>query len=963
MGNYFSNNYKKIKYPLDSAKTKGLRNAQMGAIHAIASFFTLQQNQAAITVMPTGAGKTAVLMLTPFLLSKNKVLVVTPSVMVRGQIAEDFQTLSTLCKANVFKQSMPKPTVYEMINKYKDEMIPELEKSDVIVATPQCALSLSESIWAIENISLVEIDEAHHTPAKTWQQILINLSMATHALFTATPFRLDRKEIVGEIIYNYPLSLAYADGIFGEIKYVPVQCNYGENKDILIAKKAEEVLLSDREAGLEHFLMVRTDSKKNAESLEQLYQENTELKLRRIDSSMNNSIVKDAIKELRNGTLDGIICVDMLGEGFDFPNLKIAAVHVPHKSLASTLQFIGRFARTNAAKIGTAKFIAVNDEELEIENTHLYASDAIWQDIIINMSEGKNQQEIDERRYYKDFSGGDNDDGENRISLQAIAVNCHDRIYKVKDFSLDADFPEMFNIGKRVFRRKEDNTIVGIGVEYVAPLWMNGDNKINKEHSLYIVHFQKDLGLLHIYAHPHTESTYDEIVKSFCTIYENVPKSEMNRVLGELTNFEIFNSGMVNRHNESGESYRIMAGSDVSDAIDPSTGKIYSAGHVFCKATSKDSENITIGYSSASKVWSSSYLNLPEYIHWVDSIGLKISNALIKVKTNTNYDYLPMPTMLEEYPSNVFFGDFSEDTYSTPPVIRSKFDLSMARLLTDFAISIKKIEKSRITFSLSADTTEYEFTCDLQGKYKEKEDSLYIHMGSSEPSLSEYFDNNPLLFKTYDDTLISGFEMYKGIPDDETISYDQSQIHAINWEEYKTDTSVEFGESRNIGYISIQDALRRILEKQDGYIIYDHGSGEIADYITIKEDEHRITVHLYHVKKQHSTSFNSSMSDIYEVSGQAVKSIIWLTSKQKFIDKIISRHNAGHSQVINGDYNALIKELRGTSKQFIGVIVIVQPGLSKTVPLPPKMQEVLASASTYISKAGKVKALEIWGSN
>lgn len=76
---------------------------------------------------------------------------------------------------------------------------------------------------------------------------------------------------------------------------------------------------------------------------------------------------------------------------------------------------------------------------------------------------GKNQQEIDERRYYKDFSGGDNDDGENRISLQAIAVNCHDRIYKVKDFSLDADFPEMFNIGKRVFAGKKIIQIVGIG--------------------------------------------------------------------------------------------------------------------------------------------------------------------------------------------------------------------------------------------------------------------------------------------------------------------------------------------------------------------------------------------------------------------------------------------------------------------------------------------------------------------
>lgn len=962
MGNYFSNNYKKITYSLDSAKTKGLRNAQIGAIHAIASFFTLQQNQAAITVMPTGAGKTAVLMLTPFLLSKNKVLVVTPSVMVRGQIAEDFQTLSTLCKANVFKESMAKPTVYEMLNKYKDEMIPELEKADVIVATPQCALSLSESIWAVDNISLVEIDEAHHTPAKTWQQILINLSMATHALFTATPFRLDRKEIVGEIIYNYPLSLAYADGIFGEIKYVPIQSDCGENKDILIAKKAEEVLLSDREAGLEHFLMVRTDSKKNAESLERLYQENTELKLRRIDSSMNNSVVKGAIKELCSGNLDGIICVDMLGEGFDFPNLKIAAVHVPHKSLASTLQFIGRFARTNAASIGTAKFIAANDEELKIENTRLYASDAVWQDIIINMSEGKNQQEVDERRYYKDFSGGDNDDRENRISLQAIAVNCHDRIYKVKDFFLDRDFPEMFNVGNRVFRRNEDNTIVGIGVKYVAPLWMNGDNKINKEHSLYIVHFQKDLSFLHIYAQPHTESTYDEIAKSFCTSFEKVPKSEMNRVLGELTNFEIFNSGMVNRHNESGESYRIMAGSDVSDAIDPSTGKMYSAGHVFCKATSKDSENITIGYSSVSKVWSSSYLNLPGYIRWVDSIGLKISDASIKVKTNTNYDYIPMPTKLEEYPNNIFFGDFSENTYSTPPVIRNRLDPSMSRLLTDFTIYIKKVEKSRITVSLSVDATEYEFTCDLQGKYKTKVDSLYIHMGSSEQSLSEYFDNNPISYKTYDDILISGFEVYKGIPEEEAVSYDQGQIHAVNWEEYKTDTSVEFGDSPKNGYISIQDALRRILETQDGYIIYDHGSGEIADYITVREDENRITVHLYHVKKQHSVGFNSNMSDIYEVSAQAVKSIIWLMSKQKFIDKIISRYNSGHSQVINGDYNTLIKELRGTTKQFVGVIVIVQPGLSRTVSLPLKMQEVLASASAYISKAGKVKALEIWGS-
>ena len=619
MGGYFSRNHKKITYPVDTARSRGLRNAQLGAIHAIASFFTLNQNQAAITVMPTGAGKTAVLMMVPYVISKDKVLVVTPSVMVRGQITEDFQNLSTLCKANVFKKSMAKPNVYEMLHKFSEDCLTDMEKADVIVATPQCALSLSETEWAVKNITLVEIDEAHHTPARTWQQILINLGTATHVLFTATPFRLDRKEISGEIVYDYPLSLAYADGIFGEIQYVPVQD--GENKDIDIARKAEEVLLSDRDAGLNHFLMVRTDKKSSAETLENIYRNNTSLHLRRVDSSMSNRLIKQFIQELKSGDLDGIICVDMLGEGFDFPNLKIAAIHVPHKSLASTLQFIGRFARTNAPDIGTAKFIASNNEELEIENNRLYAEDAVWQDMIINMSEGKNQKEQKDRQYYKSYEVSVASNDEDRISLQSIMVNCHDRIYRVRDFDINADFPETFNIGGRVYRSKEDKTVIGIGLNYVAPLWMSGDNKINKEYSLYIVHFQKDLGLLHIYSQSHTEATYEEIVKAFCEEYEKIPKSEMNRVLGNLTNFEIFNSGMVNRYSESGEAYRIMAGSDVSDSIDPSTGKMYSAGHVFCKATanaSEGQESITIGYSSASKVWSSTYkICRTIYVGWM----------------------------------------------------------------------------------------------------------------------------------------------------------------------------------------------------------------------------------------------------------------------------------------------------------------------------------------------------------
>ena len=52
-------------------------------------------------------------------------------------------------------------------------------------------------------------------------------------------------------------------------------------------------------------------------------------------------MLKRAVADFVSGKLKGVIAVDMLGEGFDLPNLKVAALHHPHKSLAVTLQFMG----------------------------------------------------------------------------------------------------------------------------------------------------------------------------------------------------------------------------------------------------------------------------------------------------------------------------------------------------------------------------------------------------------------------------------------------------------------------------------------------------------------------------------------------------------------------------------------------------------------------------------------------
>ena len=88
-------------------------------------------------------------------------------------------------------------------------------------------------------------------------------------LVTATPFRLDKKEIKGKTVYNYPLSRAYKDGVFGEIMFNPIE--EGTEKDKRIALEAERILLNDRESGYDHFLMVRTDTKDKAKELNEKY--------------------------------------------------------------------------------------------------------------------------------------------------------------------------------------------------------------------------------------------------------------------------------------------------------------------------------------------------------------------------------------------------------------------------------------------------------------------------------------------------------------------------------------------------------------------------------------------------------------------------------------------------------------------------------------------------------------------
>ena len=59
---------------------------------------------------------------------------------------------------------------------------------------------------------LILVDEAHHNPAASWQQVKQRFPAARIVNFSATPSRADGRLMEGEIIYSFPVLRAIEAG-------------------------------------------------------------------------------------------------------------------------------------------------------------------------------------------------------------------------------------------------------------------------------------------------------------------------------------------------------------------------------------------------------------------------------------------------------------------------------------------------------------------------------------------------------------------------------------------------------------------------------------------------------------------------------------------------------------------------------------------------------------------------------
>lgn len=969
---YFQDQFRHLRLPLGDG---GLRRAQWGALGAIGAHFSLRDDPAVIS-MPTGSGKTAVMAAAAFLLRANRVLVLTPSRLVRGQIAEDFENLSTLRNLGVVTRRLVPPRVHEVVRQIRsaNEWDDLGKEADVVVAVPRGLgpAVTRDAVPPPDFFDVILVDEAHHSAADEWTAVLDAFPAARRLLFTATPFRRDQLEIRGRFIYSYPLARALEDGVFGRITYIPVETPPGTSEDVSVAKAAEKTFQEDRVSGLSHCVMVRSDSKDRVRELKKLYDEHTGLRLETITSDESLGTIRRKLGRLAAGEIDGVICVNMMGEGFNFPRLKIAAVHSPFKSLAVTLQFVGRFARTNDPTIGAAKFLSA-PSAIEVERRRLYAEGAVWEEMFAELAEAEVDREIQLREHLETFEdrplppGNRRFDGED-LSLRALRPYFHVKIYRPRepvDIARDVTLPAPYTVVKHEVS-PEFSAAILIVERVDKPEWIVTPRFQRVSYDLVIVYYDAPTGLFFVSSSQRRKDVFYKLIadRYAPTGYRPLPASRLHRVRSSISEPNVYSLGMAARvPSRSLASYQTLMGPAVHNVPTQRDGRLFNTGHAFMGGKTESGTRATLGLSSASKVWSQRTDYIPGLIAWCNDLAGRIEAGAIPV-TGTSLDTLglqdevaalPAPAIAAEWPM-IAYEDLPAAQYRTAEGDVREISLVMADLEVD--LEQPALEPVRVTVTVPGLSVDYEYVAGRDPHFTkvdpEEED---IVLPDDDLSLEQYLNLCPPTLYLADLSCVTGGHLSPR-PQIDIQALPLGQAEGWDWLAAGVDVTREYWAdgTRVPGRpLSIHDYLAdRLLADVNKVVFYDHDSGEMADFVVVAELEGETRISMYHCKafkprKGQPAKPGARAVDAYEVVGQAIKSVKWFEISRVLEQMETREPRVSGDRFLKGSIDDM-REFARRRRPAAWEVVVVQPGFQ--IPLGRDLPEIIGGGDAYVRSQG-----------
>lgn len=947
---------------------EGLRPPQLGALFAIGAHWALDSDPATI-VMPTGTGKTETMLATLTAYRRSPLLVVVPWDLLRQQTAIKFQNLGLLRKLGVVPPEIINPVVGIIMSRPRSEADLDIFSScNVVISTISALTFPAESILPAaiaQRCNALILDEAHHVPAKTWSKLRSAFCKIPTLQFTATPFRRDGELVDGKVIFNYSLVAAQRDDYFKHIHFKPIhQPSGGYQADRAIASAALDRLRQDIESGLNHLMMARCNSITRAERLERIYQELApDLRPLLIHSGVIETEAR--IAELRSGASRVVICVGMLGEGFDLPQLKVAALHDSHRSLAILLQFIGRFTRSAGGDIGDATVVAnIGDYDIAHSLERLYSEDADWNYLLSELSSNA----VREHQELIDFLQTSTRLDEQCVTGVTLSPQLLRPVFSTAAYRAREFFPERFHQGlsplhkvEGVWLNRDARALYFVTRTERRVRWTNAKGVLDREWTLFVLHHNAKLGLLFLSSTDHS-SLFPDLAASISEDAVLLEGERMFRILGNINRLVFQNMG-VKKHGRRNLSYAMYTGSDVTNALSATEGGGGSIKNNVSGTGWADGGRISVGCSRKGRVWTREQGSIPAFVRWCAGIGAKLLDDSIDV--DHIIANVLIPTEVASFPANK-----TVLTIEWPAEIIGLAEERVVLTTSAFPDGLPIMFVDLTYIDVKEDCLRFALCCEEVGQFAELTltiggkngysvtqkvgELVTLTIAKRTQMLSEYLSDYPPLIRFVDLTELDG-NMLIEPRDPRHLEISSERFETWDWTDVDF-TKESYWKEGVTRPDSIQWKAAQHFVQGDFEVVFDDDSaGEAADLICLKEENDRIRLALIHCKYAGGKTPGERIKDVVEVCSQAVRSAKWkwrfselgkhIQRREERLGSILrpTRYIAGNGLVLIN----LMKSAR--FKPIEAEIIIVQPGLS-AARRTDDQNMVLAAAAAYLKE-------------
>lgn len=939
-------------------KVPGFRKPQLAALHlALGSLITFDSSNSTMNfIMPTGTGKTDTIFAILIAAAMKRTLILVPSDNLREQMGARLMSLEKLRAIGAIGEAVLSPNVYLMKGGIAEPEIDQLENFDVIIATPNSLHQLSDAL--LKRIaalcSHLIIDEAHHVAARTWIRVRESFHAKPVFQFTATPFRNDGLRLGGRTIYNYSLSQAQKDGYFQSIEFHPIREYDPRIADKAVADKALALLDDDLGKGYDHLLMVRAKTKKRAQALFDLYKNRVDLSPVLLYSGLKN--LDKAVEAVKAKQHRIIVCVDMLGEGFDLPELKIAALHDQHLSPAVTLQFIGRLTRVSN-KLGPAKFVAnLANQRIDQEMAALYSEDADWSSVIREVSEEKVARELEEEQFAAQFS-------QKPEEFDLLALNPAPKV-SASAFKLDPKEWSPKRVDGAVLAGEEvmysnvnddGNLVLVVTRAYRKVEWAKTREISQLVWTLYAAYYSAAHNTLFVHCSGEDRQT-NVFLKVLAPKATRISGEPVFRILGGFSMLKLQNVGLSRMSDNL--RFTMHVGRDINTVIHELEQGTSTKSNIFAVGFDSGVES-TAGCSHKGKIWKMDSGSIQQWVKWCDHMAGRLADESINT-AHILENVVRSELIKDKWPQGIFFADWPDEVYIEDESRRyinvGAVEYALIDLEIDRPKYISNSELAVVIFTEKSgsrvDVADVRLKLHGNNYTVSSGRAQFVFSSGRSVTLSEYLYENPLRLLCVDGSVVFGnyLAFSKSLQNSKL-----PMSNLIGWDWGNTPINLE-SMGRFADLATVQGFTYSTIKGNYSIVFNDDGAGEVADLVCINESKNAIEVDLYHCKYCSSNAApGARVADTYEVSGQASRSVKWNNNGNALFERLLQRYQDGlidgFDRLLKGDSRELdLLRNKCRDKRVVLRFNIVQPAIAHSK-VSDEQLRVLGSSYAFIKAA------------